>query len=70
MRGWTDDFHRIPWTLKQEDGTIVQIHENLMFLEHIGQCMYSTYRGTLELWREGHKVYDLKRPLCYQIKEV
>ena len=62
-RGWTKDFHRVPWTLKTEEGRIVQTHENLMFLENIGWNMYSNYKGTLELWKEGHKVFDLERPL-------
>ena len=66
MARWEPDL----WTLKQEDGTEVQTHDNLMFLEHIGQCMYSTYQGTLELWHRGKKVYDLKRPLCYRKKEA
>lgn len=66
MRGYTRDFHQFPWTLKEEDGTIVQTHENLMFLEHIGQCMYCNYDGVLEMWQNGEKIYELKRPLCYQ----
>lgn len=69
MRGYTRDFYTLPWTLKEEDGTIVQTHENLMFLEHIGQCMYGTYDGVLEMWQGGKKVYTLKRPLCYQKKQ-